>query len=421
MGFCGMDPDRILFMDCFAGLSGDMFLSSLIDMTTDGEAYLRKELGKLPLEGYELKISRSSRGGICGLRFEVLQQEGHRHRHLSDIAEIIEQSTLSDKVKSETMSAFAMLAEAEAKVHGEPVDHVHFHEVGAVDSIIDITGAMIMLEHIGWPHVRFSSLNVGSGMVKCEHGMLPVPAPATAELLKGMDVYSSGDPMERVTPTGAVLVKTLAGGTSQMPSGKIQSIGIGLGYRDGELPNLLRATLLSDSRDYGHDQCVVLSANIDDMIPQDLSVSMERLFAAGALDVWFEQIQMKKDRPGIKLCCLGNKPDKDRLAAIILRETTTLGVRSSCVSRTTLARSIDTFMTSLGEVRIKSALSCGKILKQMPEFDDLRRIAEEHGMSLPEVRAVLAGEKFTPPTTVAKEEKKGYSFDLPADLHKHHH
>jgi uncharacterized protein (TIGR00299 family) protein len=385
------DQGNVIFFDCFAGIAGDMFLASLLDMSR-GEPHLREELKKMPLEGYEVRVSRDVRGGISGLRFDVIQGEGHSHRHLADIERIITQSSLSDKVKLKSIETFRVLAEAEAKVHGEPVDHVHFHEVGAVDSIIDIAGAMIMLEYIGWPNAEFSCLNVGSGTVMCEHGMLPVPAPAAAELLKGMDVCSFGEPMERVTPTGAALVKTLAGKTSHMPSGKIVSIGIGLGRREGDIPNLLRATLMSDGSRHAHDRCAVLSANIDDMTPQDLSVAMERLFDAGALDVWFEHIQMKKNRPGVKLCCLSQEADCDALALAILKETTSLGVRRIPADRTILERRIDTMKTDFGDVRVKSAISGSETLRVMPEFDDVRRAAYEYGMSMAEVRALIAAD-----------------------------
>ena len=381
----------VIFFDCFAGIAGDMFLASLLDMSR-GEPHLREELKKMPLEGYEVRISRDVRGGISGLRFDVIQGEGHSHRHLGDIERIITQSSLSDKVKLKSIETFRVLAEAEAKVHGEPVEHVHFHEVGAVDSIIDIAGAMIMLEYMGWPNVEFSCLNVGSGTVMCEHGVLPVPAPATAELLEGMDVCSFGGPMERVTPTGAALVKTLSGRTSHMPSGKIVNIGIGLGRRDGDIPNLLRATLMSDGSRHAHDRCAVLSANIDDMAPQDLSVAMERLFEEGALDVWFEHIQMKKNRPGVKLCCLSQEADCDALALTILKETTSLGVRRTLTDRTILERRIDTMKTDFGDVRVKSAISGSETLRVMPEFDDIRRAAYEHGMSMAEVRALIAAD-----------------------------
>ncbi len=420
MGLYSKKTDNILYVDCFAGMAGDMFLASLIDMTdiAGGEGLLRRELEKIPLSDYELRIFKDKRGGISGLRFDVILGKDHGHRHLADIELIIKNSGLSDRVKSETMSIFKLLAEAEAKVHGETVDHVHFHEVGAVDSIIDIAGAMIMLEYLGWPQVIFSPLNIGSGTVKCAHGILPVPAPAVAELLKGFEVYSAGDPMERVTPTGAVLVKALAEHAAYpFPHGCLEKTGVGLGCRDGELPNLLRVSLLGSAEGCLRDRCVELSANIDDMTPQDLSFAMEKLFEAGALDVWFENIQMKKNRPAVKLCCLGHETAARRLVDVVLNDTTTLGVRQKSVDRIVLDRSLDVFKTSLGMVHIKSAVSGGRIIKQMPEFDDISRIAKEQGMSISEVRAVLAREEFMPVLT--KEDVHDEQKNEAAHIHKH--
>jgi uncharacterized protein (TIGR00299 family) protein len=397
---------NILYADCFAGIAGDMFLASLIDIS-EGEEYLRREFEKIPLENYELRIFADKRGGIRGLRFDVVSGEGHGHRHLSDIKEIISGSGLSDNVKSRVINVFTLLAEAEAKVHGDSVEHVHFHEVGAVDSIIDVAGAMIMLEHMGWPQVVFSPLNIGSGTVKCEHGVLPVPAPAAAELLCGIEVFSEGDQMERVTPTGAVLVKALGGQTALgFPAGKILKNGFGLGARDGNPPNLVRVSLIKPLGCALEDICIELSANIDDMTPQDLSFVMDKLFKAGALDVWFENIQMKKNRPAVKLCCLGQKNTQKKLTDVILNHTTTLGVRWTAVSRTVLERRTDDFKTKLGIVRIKSAFSGGRTVKQMPEFEDIRRIAEDMGLTLSEVRAIIAHEDLTLPDPCAQENGK---------------
>ncbi len=389
------EGSKILYVDCSAGIAGDMFLAALFDMTGSFE-HLKNELNKMPLSGYSLDLFKDKRGGISGLRFDVDSEEEHVHRHLSDIKEMLLGSELSDEIKKMTVKAFTLLAEAEGKVHGEPADHVHFHEVGAVDSIIDITGAMIMLEYLGWPEVSFSPLNVGSGTVKCAHGTLPVPAPATLELLKDISVYSMGDPMERVTPTGAVLVKSLGGRISAgMPHGKIVSTGIGLGSRDGALPNILRATLLKRSDMFLYDRVVELSANIDDMFPQDLAYLMEKLFDAGALDVWFENIQMKKNRPAVKVCTLCREGDSELLQDMILRESSSLGVRKIYVERSMLARSTDVIETSLGPVRMKSALMESKIIKEMPEFEDIKKIASERSIPLSEVRSMIARERET--------------------------
>lgn len=385
--------NNVIYVDCSAGMAGDMFLAALLEIAADFD-HLKTGLSKLSLSGYSLKIYRDKRAGISGLRFEVLSDEGHAHRHLSDISSMILGSTLSPEVRDMTLKAFTLLAEAEGKVHGEPAENVHFHEVGAADSIIDITGAMIMLEHLGWPEVIFSPLNVGSGTVRCAHGTLPVPAPAAAELLRGVSVYSSGDPMERVTPTGAVLVKTLGGRIcSGMPGGEIIATGTGLGSRDGTPPNILRVTMLEKKEHLFHDRGIELSANIDDMFPQDLSYLMERLFDAGALDVWFENIQMKKNRPGVKVCMLAHEASSEKLEQIMLRESSSLGVRKVYVERSMLGRRSDVVETSLGPVRVKCGLIGGKTVKEMPEFEDIKKIASERGMTLADVRSLIIRER----------------------------
>lgn len=390
--------ERILYVSCNAGIAGDMFLASLIEIT-GGEDYLRAELAKMQLASYDLRIFKDTRGGLSGIRFDVETDESHPHRHLGDIKQIIFASSLPERVLAGAMRAFTLLAEAEAKVHGVGVEAVHFHEVGAVDSIIDITGAMIMLDRLGWPEVVFTPLNVGSGTVKCAHGILPVPAPAVAELLTGINVYSQGEPMERVTPTGAALVRALGANISaSLPAGKIVKIGNGLGAKASALPNVLRTMLIERvaAVPYNLEMCAEICTNIDDMSSEDLSAVMERLFEDGALDVWFEHIQMKKNRPAVKLCCLCAILSEARLADIILRETTSLGVRVRRDERYVLERRTDTFETPLGVVRVKSAISQGKIVKQMPEFEDILKLSKKHCMPVMAVREILASMEFVP-------------------------
>lgn len=378
----------VLYCDCFAGIAGDMFLASLVDMT-GAEDHLRGELGGMAAGNFRMNFTRDLRGGISGLALDVSPGEGHHHRCLDEVSEIINSGGMSEKVKKTAVKAFAMLAEAEGKVHGIPSDEVHFHEVGAIDSIVDIVGAAIMVEYLGWPEVRFSPLNVGSGTVKCAHGTLPVPAPAAAELLRGMEIFASGDPLERVTPTGALLVKLFSGHTSEMPRGRMVKTGIGLGAAAGDPPNMLRSILFDTAQpSQGGGAVCELAANIDDMTPEDLSIAMERLFSAGALDVWFESIQMKKNRPAVKLCCLCGRSDADALASVVLRETSTLGVRRAELSRYTLGRKIETAHTKYGDVRVKTALAQdGSVIRRMPEFDDIKKIADENNITAAEVRA----------------------------------
>lgn len=420
----GRNKKRTLYLNCTAGIAGDMFLAALLEIA-DGERHLRAELAKLPLTGYEVDIYRDARGGFSGLRLEVKTDETHVHRHLNDIRRILNGSGLSQRVRCETERAFTLLAEAEGRVHGAGAEDVHFHEVGAVDAIIDLTGAMIMLEYMGWPRVIFSPLNVGSGTVTCAHGVLPVPAPAVAELLQGVEIYSRGEPMERVTPTGAALVKTL-GGTikASLPPGIMGKTGVGLGLRDSALPNVLRAMMIEDAGEplgVAEAYCELCS-NIDDMSPQDLSAVMTNLFEAGALDVWFEPIQMKKNRPAVKLCCIGAAAAQETLAAIFLRETTSLGVRVYRGERYVLDRRIDEFETPLGKVRVKSAMSQGKVIRQMPEFDDILRLSKQNEMPVLSVRDILSSLEFVPES--GSDTYGGDIYpqeELPAEEHNHGH
>jgi uncharacterized protein (TIGR00299 family) protein len=319
---------------------------------------------------------------------------------LKEIEDIVTASTLSSRIQREAMRAFALLAEAEAKVHGTTPDKIHFHEVGAIDSILDIVGTFVLIDQLEWPRVLCSTVNVGSGTVKCAHGILPVPAPATEILLRGLPVCSLGEPMERTTPTGALLVRCLAGGFCPLPEGKIMASGYGLGTRDSDLPNVLRVLSMdsADSKDGAdspgveRDRVTLLESNIDDMNPQDFELAAERLFEGGALDVWLEAIAMKKGRPGVKLCCLCPPEKADVLSLSVLRDTTTQGVRRRTLDRTKLCYKIEEIVTSLGAARIKTAFIGKKPVRRTPEYDDLKRLAKEQGLSLPEVRNRVARE-----------------------------
>jgi uncharacterized protein (TIGR00299 family) protein len=361
-------------------------------------------LSKISLPGYRVEAVEGSRGGIAGLKVDVREcgdgrhsREHRHHRNLSDILEILAASDISPEVREMASAAFTLLAGAEAEVHGTTPDKVHFHEVGAVDSIVDITGAMLMMEFLGWPEVLSGPANVGSGTVLCAHGVLPVPGPAAALLLSGLEIFSGGDPVERTTPTGALLLKLLAGpgGFRGLPAGKIECVGVGLGGRDTpDIPNALRAILLdvrADESRFLRDEASLLEANIDDMNPQDYALAAERLFGEGALDVWWENITMKKARPGVKFCCLARPCDAERFAELIMRNTTTIGVRISDFRRMTLERDVESRLTPLGEVRFKSAYIEGALVRSSPEHDDLVKIARDRGLSLDEVREIVRG------------------------------
>ncbi|MDR2178811.1 MAG: nickel pincer cofactor biosynthesis protein LarC [Synergistaceae bacterium] len=390
---------KTLYLDCFAGIAGDMLVGALFELVPDADRF-RAELSKmtrLSAEDYGIAMEKGSKGGISGTHFHVSTHEHHPHRGLKEIEEIITTSTLSSRIQREAMRAFALLAEAEAKVHGTTPDKIHFHEVGAIDSILDIVGAFILIDQLEWPRVLSSTINVGSGTVQCAHGILPVPAPATEILLHGLPVCSLGEPMERTTPTGALLARCLADAFCPLPEGTIAASGYGLGTRDSDLPNVLRVLLMDSAADgtesmgVERDRVTLLESNIDDMNPQDFELAAERLFEEGALDVWLETIAMKKGRPGVKLCCLCPPGKSGALSLSVLRHTTTLGVRRTALDRTKLCYKIEEIATSLGALRVKTAFigieKNGKNpLRRTPEYDDLKRLAKEQGLSLPEVR-----------------------------------
>ena len=384
---------RFLYADCASGIAGDMFSAALIDIIEDraeAEGALRRALSTLNIDGWKLSIYRDKRGGIGGTRFEVVHTDEQPHRHLSDIEIIIQAADLSDRVKEMSLEAFHMLAEAEAKVHCTSPDKIHFHEVGAVDSIIDIISAMLLIEYLRWPDIYFSPLNVGAGTVRCAHGLLPVPAPAAAELLKGMEIFSAGEPMERVTPTGAVLVKLLGGRTVKRPSGRLINYGTGLGSRESDIPNILRITELEYEEECP-SEVIEMSANIDDMTAEDLGFAMERLFAQGALDVWFTPIQMKKNRPGVMISLLAYEKERDKFSKLLLDNTTTFGVRIKRVERTTLDRRTSLRSTPLGKCRFKEGCRSGQIIKESPEYEDLKTLAANAGISILDARRIVCG------------------------------
>ncbi|MDR3165801.1 MAG: nickel pincer cofactor biosynthesis protein LarC [Synergistaceae bacterium] len=400
---------KIIMLNASAGISGDMFLGAMcgLALKLDASFDLGNLLSGIALDHWEVSVKEEKRGGFAGVKVDVIGEEhhrhvhddeGHPHRRLSDIEEICAKSNIPERVRASSLSAFRLLAEAEAEVHGMALEDIHFHETGAVDSIVDIMGSMLITDWFGWPEMLCSPVNVGSGSVKCAHGILPVPAPATAILLKGVPVFSAGAPMERTTPTGALLLRVLVreNGFRPLPEGRIVCASMGLGGRDTpEMPNALGAVMIDpDGARDGRFVCeniMLLEANIDDMNPQDFSPAMERLFAAGALDVWCENILMKKGRPAVKFCCLSRRGEEECLAEIIARETTTIGVRIIETHRMALERSVSVRTTPLGDVRFKSVKLDGEILRSIPEYDDIRRIAAEKGLSMLSVRNALVG------------------------------
>jgi uncharacterized protein (TIGR00299 family) protein len=375
---------KILYFDCFSGISGDMTLAALLDLGLP-EDKLKKELERLGLGNYSLEVHQGSRSGIAatGLEVRVGPHEEH-HRRLSDIRKMIQTSPLEQGVKDLSLAIFQRLAEAEARVHRTEVEKVHFHEVGAVDSIVDIVGTAIGINHFK-PEMIFSSeLPMGRGFVQCQHGRLPLPAPATLEILRGYPVKSADVEGELVTPTGAAIVATLSSQAISFPSMTVQGIGYGMGRKEfPDRPNLLRLALGEASGNYLADRVAVLESNIDDMNPEFYDYLMERLFQGGALDVSLSPVMMKKNRPGTLLRVIAEERDAERLSELILRESTTLGVRNYPVGRKKLPREVREVETRFGKVRVKVSGD----LRFQPEYDDCRKIAREKGVPIQEVYA----------------------------------
>ena len=373
---------KICYFDAFSGISGDMTVGALVDAGADWLA-VQSALHSLDLDA-TFRLEKTKRKGIAASKFFVDFSEQKKHRHLPHIEKIIAAGILSDAAQKNALAVFRRLGEAEAKMHNISIDKVHFHEVGAVDSICDVVGACVALDLLGVTEIRSSRINVGSGTVETEHGVLPVPAPATTELLKDAPVYAAGPEMELTTPTGAALISTLASGYGSLPSLRVLSQGFGAGNKDFPTQaNVLR--VLIGERTYATEPTTVsiLEANIDDTTPQVLGYAMERLLSAGALDVTLTPIYMKKNRPATQLTAIAPPELNEQLAAILFRETTTLGIRVLQAERRVLARHVAEVETRYGLVRIKYTDS-GSFA---PEYEDCRKAAEEHQVPL---RAVIA-------------------------------
>lgn len=384
---------KVLYYDCFSGISGDMNLGAMLDLGVDSD-YLREELKKLNLSGYQLKVYQDQRKGITGTRVEVVvaldHHVSHSHRNLRDIRQIVEESALSEQVKEWSLEIFARLAEAEARVHGQSIDEMHFHEVGAVDSIVDVVGAAICREKLGIDKIVFSPIEVGGGFVECAHGRLPVPAPATAELLQGVPITSQSCSGELTTPTGAAIAVTFAEEFTTKKNFRVLKVGYGVGERDNEdIPNILRVFLgeIEENASLQEEgkKVVVVETNIDDMSPEAYEYVMEKLFEGGALDVYFTPVIMKKGRPATKISVLCWDEDTEKISEILFQETTTLGVRKYQVERRVMNRKKITVQTPYGNVEVKLGLLGDKLVKFKPEYEQCRRIARERKLSLSEV------------------------------------
>jgi pyridinium-3,5-bisthiocarboxylic acid mononucleotide nickel chelatase len=379
---------KAAYFDCFSGISGDMTLGALVDAGCPSDL-LRRKLQGLPLPGWELFAEKVWKNGIAATYVRVKTADTQTHRSLTTILGILAESSLARRVKERASAIFQKLGEAEAAVHDVPLEKVHFHEVGAVDAIVDITGACIGFEELGLENFACSALNVGGGTAKMAHGILPVPAPATALLLLGKPTYSSGVQKELVTPTGAAIVATLCENFGPQPAMQISAIGYGAGTADLESqPNVLRimAGEITDRSLYGHGGTIrVLEANLDDMNPQIFGYLLEKALAAGALDVFATPVHMKKSRPGTLVTILCKPEDEGRFQKMLFAETTTLGVRSHLVQRHALPREFVKVATRYGEVRMKIARTEDRVHHAAPEFDDCRKLAEEKNVPLQDV------------------------------------
>lgn len=371
----------ILYLDCYAGISGDMTVGALLDLGVPLE-HLREELDKLELPpgSYELATNRTERRQMPALKFDVAVHDHHTHRHYAGIDAMIAGSELSDPVKEKSRLIFHTLAEAEALVHGVAVEDVHFHEVGAIDSIVDIVATAICLEYLRVGEIYASALPLGSGFVETAHGRLSVPAPATAVLLKGVPLHGECGQGERVTPTGAAILVALVSRFGQQPTMVLEKTGCGAGGKDfPDCPNILRAFLGSRvEKNNRADDVIVAETNIDDTTPELLGYAMERLFEVGALDVFFTPIQMKKGRPAVMVSFLCRPEQLDQLSQTLLTETSAIGLRYYRAERIVLQRRVVERETEFGPVRFKQVVgNDGKVVRSSPEYDDCRRIARE--------------------------------------------
>ncbi len=377
-----------LYLDCYAGISGDMTVGALLDLGVPLE-HLQAELAKLqlPPDSYALSASRTERCHVSALKFDVGVRDHHTHRHYAGIDAMIAGSSLPEPTKERARTIFRCLAEAEATVHGVPVEEVHFHEVGAVDSIVDIVGTAICLEYLGVEQVYASALPLGGGFVETAHGRLAMPAPATAELLRGLAVHGDLATGERVTPTGAAIIAALASESGRQPAMRLDRIGSGAGGKDfPDCPNILRAFLGAlEAEPAAGDKVMVAETNIDDCTPEVLGYVMERLLEEGALDVFFTPIQMKKNRPGMLLTFLCRPEHLPSLGRLVLAETSAIGLRYHAAGRITLERRVEERQTPFGPVRFKLVHDNGRLLRLAPEYEDCRRIARERGIPCREV------------------------------------
>ena len=389
---------KILYYDCFAGISGDMNLGAMLDLGVD-QKYLLKELGKLPIDSYKIKVYKDMRGGITGTKVDVIvppqEKASSRHtqkkRTFRDITRMIKQSNLSANVKRISIDIFTRLARAEGKIHGHKIEDVHFHEVGAIDSIVDIVGAAICLDYLEIDKVISSPIQVGSGIINCSHGTFPVPAPATAEILQDIPMKTGLIPFEATTPTGAAIIAATAASFTEKIDFTPQKIGYGLGNKESPIPNVLRLFLgeISANAEKADDPetgvAVIIECNIDDMNPEFYDALMELLFSAGAHDVFLTPIIMKKSRPAVMVSVLCDVGKQKAIEEVLWLNSSTFGLRSYKVAKSMLQRETVKVKTKYGEITVKSGYLNGRIIKSKPEYEDCKRLAKENGVTIQDI------------------------------------
>jgi uncharacterized protein (TIGR00299 family) protein len=379
---------RIAYLDCFSGVSGDMFVGSLLDAGLPVES-IEEIIAALKLDGFTISGAKEERNHIFGTKFSVAIEHEHQpSRHLKDIKDILRRTGLPPQIMEKCIGVFERLAAVEAAIHHMHPEEVHFHEVGAVDSIIDVVASVAGMHLLGIEKLFVSRIPVGSGMIDSAHGTIPVPSPATVALLKGVAIYDSGQNVEMVTPTGAALITSLGTSFGPMPPMSIERVGYGVGTRIlSDRPNLLRILIGSDAERGRLDTVVLLESNLDDMSPELLGYLMDRLFEAGALDVSFSPIHMKKNRPGIRLQVIGRPQDKDRLVGMVFRESTSLGIRISYSQREVVERSEVTVSSPWGKMKLTQVTDRERGPVLLPEYEECRRIAKQHNLPLRDVYA----------------------------------
>ena len=412
---------RTIYLDCSMGAAGDMLMAALLELLPEKDTFLQK-MQSLGLPGLEISAEPSVKCGITGTHMRVLihgKEEGHPHEHaaeehahshadapeaahahvhvhphhhtdLNELTHRISHLNVSEAVRSNILAVYQSIADAESRVHGVPVEQIHFHEVGSLDALADVTGVCLLMELLAPEQVLASPVHVGSGQVRCAHGILPVPAPATALLLEGIPIYGGSIRGELCTPTGAALLRRFVTRFGPLPPMRVEKTGYGMGTKDFEAANCVRAMLGQTEESAGH--ILEFACNLDDMTPEAVGFAMEQLFAAGALDVYTTPIGMKKNRPGVLLTCMCREDDREAMLRTIFRHTSTLGVRVSVCDRYTLSRRQYAVQTPDGEIRVKESSGWG-VLRRKAEFEDLSRIARQTDKSIAEVLDTISETK----------------------------